>query len=93
MNPILVAGVYAVVGVAVPPIVFYLSRTPFSIIDVAAASLAGALVSLLPTIGGPASLLAMLLILYWRMKDAPMIVAAAVGIARLAMVPVLVLFR
>lgn len=93
MNPFVVALVYAFMGIAVPPIVFHFSGTKFSFGDVALASFAAAAVSLIPTIGGPASLLVMLAVLYWRMRDAPMAVAAAVGISRVAMLPVLMMFR
>jgi hypothetical protein len=90
MDPILVAAVYAVVGVVVVPLVFAFFRTQYQFLDVVLASVAAAAASCIPTIGGPVSLVVMVAVLYWRMGQNifPDIVVA-VGAARLAMVPVL----
>ena len=50
---------YAIVGMAVPPLVFYFLNTEYSWIDVVAASLAAAVVQLLPTVGGTLALFVM----------------------------------
>ena len=90
MNSILVAVVYAAVAVAIIPLVFALFRTQYQFLDVVLASVAAAAASFIPTIGGPASLVVMVAVLYWRIGQGifPDIVVA-VGAARLAMVPVL----
>ena len=58
-------------GDPVIPVVFAMFRTKYRFLDVILAASAGALFSLIPTIGGAASLIATLAILYWRVgKDA-----------------------
>jgi len=66
MNPITVALVYLAASAAVLPLGFKVFKTNFAWIDIAMASVGAALASLIPTIGGPASLLVMIAILYWR---------------------------
>jgi hypothetical protein len=93
MNPITVALVYAVVGAAVLPLAFKVFKTNFAWIDIAMASVGAALASLIPTIGGPASLVVMIAILYWRLGANCLFpdIIVSVGVARLAMLPVLLL--
>jgi hypothetical protein len=93
VDPVTVALVYAVVGAAVLPLGFKVFKTNFDWIDIAIASVGAALASLTPTIGGPVSLVVMVAILYWRIgagKVFPDIIVS-VAVARLAMVPVLLL--
>jgi hypothetical protein len=71
LNPYVVAVTYAVVGAAVIPLGFALFKTKYRITDVLLAAIAGGLLSLIPTVGGAASLIATVGILYWRVgKDA-----------------------
>ena len=71
MNPYAVGAIYAVVGTAVIPLGFQLFHTKFCFLDVVLAATGGAALSLIPTIGGAASLIATVVILYWRVgKDA-----------------------
>jgi hypothetical protein len=93
MNPIVVALVYAVVGAAVLPIGFKVFKTNFAWIDIVMASVGAALASLIPTIGGPVSLVAMIAILYWRIGTSSLFpdIIVSVGVARVAMLPVLLL--
>jgi hypothetical protein len=92
MNPITVALVYAVVGFLGMPIGFKLFKTPFDWIDIALASVGGALASLIPTIGGPVSYVIVVAILYWRIgKEALTDILISVAVSRLAMLPVLLL--
>ena len=64
MNPITVALVYLAVSAAVLPLGFKVFKTNFAWIDIAMASFGTALAPLIPTIGGPVSLLVMIAILY-----------------------------
>jgi hypothetical protein len=93
MNPIIVALVYTVVGAAVLPIGFKVFKTNFAWIDVAMASVGAGLASLIPTIGGPVSLIVMIAILYWRIGGGKVFpdIIVSVFVARLAMLPVLLL--
>lgn len=71
MNPYLVAVTYAVAGMAVIPLGFELFHTKYRFTDVFLAAIGGSLLSLIPTVGGAASLVATVAILYWRVgKDA-----------------------
>jgi hypothetical protein len=93
MNPILVALVYAVVGAAVLPLGFKVFKTNFDWKDIVMASIGAAFASLIPTIGGPASLLVMIAILYWRIGGGKVFpdIIVSVAVARLAMLPILLL--
>ena len=93
MNPITVALVYAVVGAVVLPLGFKVFKTNLAWIDIAMASVGAALASLIPTIGGPASLVVMIAILYWRIGASSLFpdIIVSVGVARLTMLPVLLL--
>lgn len=63
-------------------------RTPFHAVDVILAGLAGGALSFVPSLGGPASLVATGLVLYWRLgKDHSTAIFASVAAARLAMIP------
>jgi hypothetical protein len=93
INPLVAAIVYAVVGTVVVSVVLSIWGEPQKLLDAAIASTGAALVSLVPTIGGPLSLLVMLGLLYWRCSTNVAAIAASVALARLAMVPVLFLFR
>jgi hypothetical protein len=93
VNPVTVALVYAVVGAAVLPLGFKVFKTNFDWKDIAMASIGAALASLIPTIGGPASLVIMIAILYWRIGGSKVFpdIIVSVAVARLCMVPVLLL--
>jgi hypothetical protein len=90
---LLVAAVYAVVGTAVVSLVLSIWGEPYKLLDIVIASTGAALLSLIPTIGGPLSLLGMLGLLYWRCSTNLAAIAASVALARLAMVPVLILLK
>ena len=93
MNPYLVALTYAVVGAVLIPLGFAVFRTQYQYIDVILAALAGAALSFIPTLGGVASFAGSVGVLYWRMRrDLFPDIVISVGVARLAMVPVLLLF-
>lgn len=94
MSPVLIAAIYAGCGVAFIPLVFALFKTQYEFLDVVLASVAAGAASLIPTIGGPASLVAAVGVLYWRTQQSlfPDIVLAVFA-ARLAMVPVLLTLR
>ena len=94
MNPVTYAIVQAVVGIVVLPLVLSLAKANYGFLDVVLASVAAAAISFIPTIGGIASLAAMVGILYWRIRDDlfPGIFMAVV-IARLTMVPVLMALK
>ena len=92
MDPIFVAAIYAVAGVVLIPIGFAVFKTQYQFLDVVLAALAGGAASLIPTVGGIASYAAMVVVLYWRVGQSlfPDIIIS-VGVARLAMVPILLL--
>ena len=86
----MVALIYAVVAIIVVPFGFVVFKTQYQFVDVVLAALGGAACSLIPTAGGIASLAATLGILYWRMRrDFLPDILVSVFVARLAMVPVL----
>ncbi len=95
MNPVVVALGYFFAGVVVVPLVLRLFRTHFEWIDIALAAIGGALASLIPTIGGLASLAAMLGVLYWRLGSSKLFpdIVVAVLIARLVLLPVFLLIQ
>jgi hypothetical protein len=91
VNPLLVALVYAASGFIIP-IGFKVFKTPFDWIDIALASVGAALASLIPTIGGPASFVITVAILYWRIGSKALSdIVISVAVSRLAMLPVLLL--
>lgn len=94
MNPVLIAIVYAVVGIALLPACLSFFKVRYEFVDIVLASIGGAASSLIPTIGGPASLAALIAILHWRLNARffPDILVPVL-VARLAMVPVLLLMR
>ncbi len=87
MDPYIVAAIYAVVATAVIPLGFQLFDTKYRFFDVVLAATGGAVLSLIPTVGGAASLIATVAILYWRVgKDALVPdILASVFAARLVM--------
>ena len=93
MNPYVVALTYAAVGIAVIPIGFAVFRTEYQFLDVVLAAIGGAALSFIPTVGGVASLMGTIGILYWRMRRDLLFpdIVISVAVARLAMVPVLLL--
>jgi hypothetical protein len=92
VDPIFVAAIYAVAGVVLIPVGFAVFKTQYQFLDVVLAALAGGAASLIPTVGGIASYAAMVVVLYWRVGQSlfPDIIIS-VGVARLAMVPILLL--
>jgi len=93
LNPYVVALTYAAVGIAVIPIGFAVFRTQYQFLDVVLAAVGGAALSFIPTVGGVASLTGTIGILYWRMRRDLLFpdIVISVAVARLAMVPVLLL--
>ena len=92
-NPISTALVYAVVGSLVVLGVLKMMDRRAGAADVVGACIAGAAASMIPTVGGPLSLLVTLGILYWRSGAELRDIAFAVMLARLAMVPALLALR
>ena len=94
MNPYTNALVYAVVAIAVLPLMFALFKTPYTLFDIVLGALAGAATSWLPVVGAPVSLIATVLVLNWRLPANlyPDILLPVV-VARLAMVPVMLWLR
>ena len=90
MNPYVVALTYAVVGTGVIAIVFTLFKTPYQLWEVVLAAFVGAALSFIPTVGGIASLVGTLGVLFWRLgRGAATDIFVSVAVARLVMVPVL----
>ena len=87
MSPYLVALIYAVVGMLVIPLGFELFHTKYRFSDVLLAAIAGALLSLVPTVGGPASYMATVATLYWRVGKDSFVpdILVSVSAARLVM--------
>lgn len=90
VNPVAASAVHAVVGTVVVSLVLLVWGERQKLLDVSLASVGAALVSLIPTVGQPLSVLAMLGLLYWRCSASVPALAASVALARLTMVPVLV---
>jgi hypothetical protein len=94
LNPFVVALTYAVVGTAVITIVFALFKTPHQLWEVVLAALVGAALSFIPTVGGIASLAGILGVLFWRLgRGLATDIFVSVAVARLAMVPVLLMLN
>jgi hypothetical protein len=93
VSPLIVFAVYAIVGIAIPPVVFRILGSKVDWIDIVVASVVAALVALIPTAGGIISLFLMAGILYWRSKPAALHVLAAVMASRFAMVGVFFLIE
>ena len=88
----LVALTYAVLCTAVIPIGFKVFGTRYRFLDIVMAAIAGAVLAFIPTVGPVASLVATVGVLYWRMRqDLFPDIVISVLVARLAMVPVLLL--
>jgi hypothetical protein len=93
MDPLLIAAVYVGTGIVVVPIGFAVFKTQYQWLDIVLGALAAGAASLIPTVGGVASYAAMVLVLYWRLRENlyPDIVIS-VAVARLAVIPVMLLF-
>jgi hypothetical protein len=93
MHPLTAAIVYAVVVMAVLPLGFAVFKTNYDFLDVVLAAVVGAALSLIPTIGGVASLVGSIGILGWRLSKDVLIpdVVVSLFVARLAVIPVLLL--
>jgi len=92
-SPLVIVAVHAVIGVVVPPIVFYFFKTSYVFIDVVIAALVAALVQLISLVGGILSMLIMGVLLYWRTKPDLVDAIVAVGASRLAMIGVFLVIR
>jgi hypothetical protein len=80
-------------GAVLIPLGFAVFRTQYQYIGVILAALAGAALSFIPTLDGVASFAGSVGVLYWRMRrDLFPDIVISVAVARLAMVPVLLLF-
>jgi hypothetical protein len=80
---------------AVIALAFRIFKTQYQLMDLVLAAIAGAMASLLPTIGAIVSLIVTIGMLYWRLgKDAlvPDIVVSVL-VARLVLLPVLLLLK
>jgi hypothetical protein len=94
MNSVVVAITYAVVGTVGIAVIFMLFKTQYEFWEVALAALVGAALSFMPTVGGIASLAATLGVLFWRIGAGRATdIFVAVGVARLLMVPVLLVLN
>lgn len=93
MSPYTNALIAAVAMLLVLPLALALFKTPFKLIDVVLAAMVAGATSLVPVVGGPVSFLATLIVLNWRLPVSlyPDIFYP-VGIARLASIPVIMLF-
>jgi hypothetical protein len=93
LNAYVVALTYAVVSAVVIPLGFAVFRTQYQFLDVVLAAIGGAALSFIPTLGGVASFAGTIGILYWRMRRDLLFpdIVVSVAVARLAMVPVLLL--
>jgi RsiW-degrading membrane proteinase PrsW (M82 family) len=92
LNPFIVALTYAVVGAAVIAIVLALFKTPHQLWEVVAAALVGAALSFVPTEGGIASLAGTLGVLFWCLgRGYATDIFVSVAVARLVMVPILLM--
>lgn len=94
MSPYTNVMITAVAMLLVLPIALALFKTPFKLIDVVLAAIVAGATSAIPLVGGPVSFLATLFILNWRLPVSwyPDIFYP-VGIARLASIPVMMLFH
>ena len=92
-SPVATAVVYAVVGSVVVLGVLRIVGTRDNAAEIVGSCVAGAATSMIPTMGGPVSLLVTLGLLHWRSGAGLRDVAFAVVLARLAMVPVLLAVR
>jgi hypothetical protein len=94
LNPYVIALTYAVVGTAVIAMIFALFKTSYEIWEVVLAAVVGAALSFIPTVGGIASLAGTLGVLFWRLGGgAATDILVSVAVARLVMVPVLLVLN
>ena len=82
--------VYALVAALVIPLSFSMLKVSYTTVDIVIVSFGHAPFALVPTIGGPLSLLALIALLKWRVGDASMFdLGVTVSASRLLAVPVL----
>jgi hypothetical protein len=95
MNPTTIALGYLLAGAVFVPAILHFFKTRFDWIDIGLAAVGGAAASFIPTVGGVASYAAMIGILYWRLGNDQFFpgVIVAVSVARLALIPVLLLLK
>jgi hypothetical protein len=95
MKPTTVALGYLFAGAVFVPLILHFFKTRFGWIDIGLAAVGGAAASLIPTVGGIASCAAMIGILYWRLGKEQFFpdVIVAVSVARLALIPLFLLFK
>jgi hypothetical protein len=92
MNSSVYAIVYALVCMAVMPIVFRIFKTRAEMPEIIVASLCGAAATLIPGWGQAISLIVTIGVLYWRIRDDLFPdIFLAVAASRLLMIPVLLL--
>jgi hypothetical protein len=93
VNTYVVALTYATVSTAVIPLCFAFFKTQYEFLDVLLAAIGSATLSLIPTLGGVASIAGLIGILYWRMRRDLLFpdIVMSVAAARLTTVPVLLL--
>ena len=93
MSPYTNALIAAVAMLLVLPIALAIFKAPFKLIDLVMAAIVAGATTLIPVVGGPVSFLAILIVLNWRLPVSlyPDIFYP-VAIARLASIPVMMLF-
>lgn len=83
--------VYALVAALVIPVTFSALKVSYSLADILIVSIGHAVFALVPAIGGPLSLLALIALLKWRVPDASMFdLGVTVSATRLLALPVLI---
>ncbi len=94
MNPYVFALTYVVVGIGVVATIFTLFKTPYQLWEVILAVIVGAALSFIPTMGGIASLVGTLGVLFWRLGGGLATdIFISVAVARLFMIPVLLMLN
>lgn len=89
ITPLAIAAAHVVVGTAVILGMSRLLKFNCGFGDALLTAVAGAVASLVPSVGGTLSFVAMLGVLYWRSGGGYVDVAIAVGLTRLVMVAAL----
>nr|WP_199045207.1 hypothetical protein [Dyella sp. ASV24] len=86
--------VHAVIGMLALPLIFRLLKTHYTMLDIVLACVPAALLTLVPTVGEALSLVTMVAVLNYRISENlfPGIVVP-VMVARLLMIPVLLVFE
>jgi uncharacterized membrane protein len=94
LDPNIFALIYVVVGTVVITIVLTLFKSRYQFWEVVLAALVGAALSLIPAVGGIASLAGTLGVLFWRLgRGLSTDIFVSVAVARLAMIPVLLVLN